>query len=796
MKVVLAEKPSVARDLAAFLDARTRHDGYFEGNGYQVTWALGHLVTLREPQEYDSRFKRWSLEVLPIVPERFELKVIPERRARQQFAIVRNLFRRASELICATDAGREGELIFRYILEMTVGAQRPFQRLWLSSLTPAAIRQAFAQLRPGSDYDRLHAAARCRSQADWIVGLNSTRCFTVRHGMRGLLWSAGRVQTPVLAMIVRRDDEIRVFQPEAFWELLTDYRQVLFKFTGPRFARPEDAEALLQQVNGQPFFVREVQRKEERVLPPLLYDLTELQRDLNRRWGMSAADVLRRAQALYENKLITYPRTDSRYLGSDMRSSLPEVLRRLQPLCADQIAKLDLDNLPFSRRIINDQRVSDHHAILPTGKVPRTLSPQDRKVFDAIVTRLIAAFYPPCIKELTTVNGVSQEVPFRARGARVLQAGWTELYPRKRDQKSEDDQELPEMVSGESGPHQPRVREGQTKPPQHFTENTLLGAMETAGRAVEDDELRAALKDKGLGTPATRAAIIETLLSRQYVQRQQKKLTATDLGRYLIALVQDPALKSAELTGEWEAQLRQIETGRLDAASFMKRIVAYTRKLVGQSDVAAMDESKLGECPLCDRAIIAGKRGYGCSGWRDGCPFVLWKVYKGHELTLAQVRRLLQRHVLLEPMTFDDDVPAVLYLSETGRLLEIPVPAGGNRASSGRSPRSRPRRRQKGIASRKRPSAQEGSVPLGECPVCSAPVQDQSKSYSCSRWREGCHFTIWKTIAGKRISSATARNLIAKGRSSLLKGFRSKSGKLFDARLKIEDGQVRFEFDT
>ncbi len=585
MKVVLAEKPSVARELASFLGASARREGYLEGNGYQVTWALGHLATLKEPQDYDPALKRWSLETLPFVPERFGIKPIEEGGARKQLAIVRRLFRDADELICATDAGREGELIFRYIQELLGSTGKPARRLWLSSLTESAIRDAFRRLRPLSDYDNLYAAARSRSEADWIVGLNATRYYTVSHRASGVLWSVGRVQTPVLAMIVRRDDEIRHFKPEPFWELLTRYRDVTFKFAGDRFAREEDARALLERVLGRPFVIRGVEKKPERIPPPQLYDLTELQRDMNRRYGMSADATLKAAQSLYENKLISYPRTDSRYLGNDMKDQVPDILEALRPLKPAEIGRLDLSALPFTGRIINNSKVSDHHAIIPTGKRPAGLAPASQKVFDAVVTRLIAAFYPACVKEVTTVNGSSEDVPFRARGVRVLDPGWTVLYPRKEDDKKEkkdddkkdEEQELPEFRVGETGPHEPFVRRGETTPPRSYTENTLLGAMETAGKLVDEEQLKEALKERGLGTPATRAAIIETLIERGYITRDKKTLAATDLGRYLIAIVRDRSLKSPELTGDWEAKLRQVERGRSIVASSW-RMSDATRK--------------------------------------------------------------------------------------------------------------------------------------------------------------------------------------------------------------------------
>jgi DNA topoisomerase-3 len=818
MKVALAEKPSVARELASFLGATRRHDGYFEGRGYQVTWALGHLATLQEPEDYDPALKRWSLDALPFVPERFGLKVIDEPAARKQFAVVKRLLRSADEVIAATDAGREGELIFRYILELAGCAGKPARRLWLSSLTGEAIRDAFARLRPLSEYDALYAAARCRSEADWIVGLNATRYYTVRHRSSGVLWSVGRVQTPVLAMIVRRDDEIRAFQPEAFWELLTLYRKVTFKFAGDRFVTEEEARAVLGRVEGQPFTVRGVEKKPERVQPPQLYDLTELQRDMNRRHGLSADATLRAAQALYEAKLITYPRTDSRHLGSDMRAKIPTILRDLRPLKPGEIGKLDLDALSFTGRVIDDARVGDHHAIVPTGKRPEKLPPGAERVYDAIVVRLIAAFYPACLKEVTSVAGVANGVPFRARGVRVLEPGWTALYPRRKEDAKEEEQELPEFRPGESGPHEPSIRKGETAPPRPYTEGTLLGAMETAGKLVDDEQLKEALKERGLGTPATRAAIIETLLARGYITREKKALGATDLGRYLVALVQDRGLKSPELTGEWEAKLREIERGRMDPRQFLADIVRYTGEIIRSEDRHRVDQGRLGDCPRCGRPVIEGKRAFGCSGWKEGCPFVLPREYKERRLEDGQIRELLQRRILLEPVAIAGTGEVVLQLADSGAVLEIPVPKGRpappTRAAGGRTRARRSKNSGPGVpdpvgparvppqegeastASAARPTHGGARTGLGTCPLCGSEVIEQERSFSCSGWRGGCKFTIWRTIAGKRISPRTAQALLRRGRSPLLKGFRSRSGRTFEARLKLEEGAVRFDFGS
>jgi DNA topoisomerase-3 len=819
MKVVLAEKPSVARELASFLGATSRRDGYYEGRGYQVTWALGHLATLKEPEDYDPALKKWSLDALPFVPERFGLKVIEEKGARAQFAVVQRLLRSADEVVAATDAGREGELIFRYILELAGCAGKPAQRLWLSSLTREAIRDAFARLRPLSEYDALYAAARCRSEADWIVGLNATRYYTVRHRSGGILWSVGRVQTPVLAMIVRRDDEIRAFRPEPFWELLTLYRKATFKFAGDRFATEEAARAVLDRVEGHPFTIRGVEKKPERVPPPQLYDLTELQRDMNRRYGLSADATLKAAQALYEATLITYPRTDSRHLGSDMKAKVPTILGNLRPLKPEEIGRLALDSLSFTGRVIDDAKVGDHHAIVPTGKRPEDLPPGGERIYDAILVRLIAAFYPACLKEVTSVSGVSNGVPFRARGVRVVEPGWTVLYPRRKDDAKEEEQELPEFRPGESGPHEPSIRKGETTPPKPYTEGTLLGAMETAGKLVDDEELKEALKERGLGTPATRAAIIETLLARGYIAREKKSLVATDLGRYLVALVRDRGLKSPELTGEWEARLREIERGLTGTRQFLAEIVRYTGDIVHPDDGHRVDPGRLGDCPLCGRPVIEGKRAFGCSGWKGGCPFVLPREYRGHQLDIVQIRELLQRRVLLEPLVIEGTGEVVLQLADSGAVLEIPVPKGRPAPRSGAAGgRNRPRRMRKnpgrgvsGPAEPARVSRQEGEATmafgarpnskgarpaLGTCPLCGSEVVEQARSYGCSGWRDGCKFAIWKSIAGKPISPSTARALLRRGLSPQLKGFRSRSGRTFEARLRLEEGAVRFDFGS
>ncbi len=692
MKVIIAEKPSVARDIAKVLDIKAAKKGYIEGRGCAVTWAFGHLVTLQEPGEYNPALKRWSLESLPFVPDEFKLKLISNRGVDEQFQIIKNLCEQAEEIVCATDAGREGELIFRYILALSGCEDKPIRRLWLNSLTPDAILAAFKDLKDGHDYDPLYAAARCRSESDWIVGLNATRFYTVKHGRIGggndrVLWTIGRVQTPVLAMIVERDDTILQFRPQLFWELTTRYRDVTFKYTGKRFEKPEKAQNLLNKITDQPFEITTVVGKKKKDQAPQLFDLTTLQRELNKLHTISAADTLSATQSLYEAKLVTYPRTDSRYLSEDMKPRIPKILAQLKTLRPEQISPVDLTKLPFSKRIINDKKVTDHHAIIPTGMIPGRIGTNEQLVYDAITTQFIAAFYSVCLKNITTVKGVSQTIQFQARGTQIVDPGWTVLFPKKK--KSADGQTLPAFEKGESGSHEPSLREGKTIPPKHFSENTLLGAMEAAGKFVEDDSLREALKERGIGTPATRAAIIETLLRRNYIRREKKQLRCTDMGRCLIALIKDPLLKSPEMTGEWEEKLKQIERNELDPNDFMNGIGTYIRKMIQNSTSRQLDTSRWGKCPLCGKEVIKGHKAFGCSDWKEGCPFVLEPDCKGKMLTARQIQMLLQQQILPHPIRIDDEL-RLLILSTRGMLTDLRRPSADRQKRSTKTDRRSP----------------------------------------------------------------------------------------------------------
>ncbi|MCF3651603.1 type IA DNA topoisomerase [Synoicihabitans lomoniglobus] len=789
MKVVIAEKPSVARDLAKHLGATSRGNGFLEGNGWVVTWAFGHLIELQEPEDYTLDWKPWRLSALPIIPDPFQLRPRADGSATEQLATIKKFFETADEIICATDAGREGELIFRYILNWTGCEAKPVKRLWISSLTDEAIAKGFAELKPAAAYEPLYHAARCRSEADWIVGMNATRFFTVEYGRRKLLLSLGRVQTPILAMIVNRDLEVEYFVPEEFFEVHTKCRDAKFKHTGGKFTAQTEAQAIIEKVATEPLVVTGVAKKNALAHPPLLYDLTSLQRDMNKRHGFTADQTLKLAQSLYESKHLTYPRTDSCYLTADLQPTIAPLMEKLRTVKPAEIEPLDLAALNFSKRIIDDTKVADHHAIIPTTILGDRLSGDEAKLYDAVVTRLIAAFYPSAVRAVTTVDAVSAAEPFRARGTVIVDLGWEALYAN--DPKTEDDDEppkrkgkgksdttddddtkqvLPDFVEGESNPHEPLLVTGKTSAPKRFNEASLLSLMETAGKIVTDETLKEALKEKGVGTPATRASIIEVLITRKYVERKRKALISTDSGRALIGLVQDERLKSPELTGDWEFRLKQMERGAYEPAKFMAEVCDYTREILANKAESTIDLTNLGPCPCCHAPVIRGRTGYGCSKWKTGCKFVL-----PGELWGLTVTPVLAREILIHKKSL---TPHRIVVNGKAKFAHLRFTKKGEPAYD--------------LAPVEKSDAKTDA--FGLCPECAGDIVEGKKAYGCSNWKNGCGFVVWKTIAQKEITPDIVKALLANRETELLSGFTSKAGKPFDAKLKIIAGEVKFDF--
>ena len=584
MIVCIAEKPSVARDIARVIGATQAHDGYMEGNGYQVTWTFGHLCTLKEPQDYTPMWKAWALSRLPMIPPRFGIKLINDKGVEKQFQIIETLMQKADRIVNCGDAGQEGELIQRWVMQKArVGC--PVSRLWISSLTEESIREGFSQLKDQSAYQSLYEAGLCRAIGDWLLGMNATRLYTLKYGHDRQVLSIGRVQTPTLALIVKRYLEIKNFKPEAYWVLSTVYRDTTFTATKGKYVAIGEGEQDLQRVLGKEFTVTNITEKKGKEAPPRLFDLTSLQVECNRKYGFSADQTLKVIQTLYEKKLTTYPRVDTTYLSDDIYPKCPKILQGL-PAYAPLTTPLLGKKLPKSKRVFDSSKVTDHHAIIPTGVVAGALPQQEAIVYDEVCRHFIAAFYPDCQISTTTVLGKVEEVEFKATGKQILQPGWREVIKpakpddEKNDSDKEEDNVLPLFAVGEHGPHEPALAEKWTTPPKPYTEATLLRAMETAGKGVEDESLREALKENGIGRPSTRAAIIETLFKRNYIVKARKSLAPTETGIELIGLIREELLKSAELTGIWEKKLREIEQHKYDAGQFIAELKQMVTKIV------------------------------------------------------------------------------------------------------------------------------------------------------------------------------------------------------------------------
>lgn len=613
MKVCIAEKPSVAKDIARILGANEPHDGYMEGNGYQVTWTFGHLCELKEPNDYQPNWRFWTLAALPMIPQRFGIKLIPDRGIEKQFNTIKSLYAKADEVINCGDAGQEGELIQRWVMQLA-GVRCPVRRLWISSMTDEAIREGFNSLKPQDDYQSLYMAGLCRAIGDWLLGMNATRLYTLRYGRNRQVLSIGRVQTPTLALIVQRQKEIDSFVPEPYWVLATVYRDTTFTATKGRYNSKEEGEKDFSLIEGKPFIITSVQKKQGREPAKQLYDLTSLQVDCNRKFGYSAEMTLNLIQGLYEKKLTTYPRVDTQYLSDDIYPKCPGILNGVsQMTVSGQKVYLQLikdlaaisRTLPKSKRVFDTSKVTDHHAIIPTGQVTVGLSDAERHVYDLIVRRFIAVFYPDCQFATTTVTGTVADangqpdkdlsLEFKASGKEILKPGWRVVYGSDNQSDTESDSQgdssqgtkakpqtsiLPHFVKGESGPHKPTLTEKMTVPPKHYTEASLLRAMETAGKLVDDDELRAAMKENGIGRPSSRAGIIETLFKRHYIRRERKNIVATPTGIQLIDTIHEKLLTSVELTGIWEKKLRDIEHHKYDAARFIDELKQQITSIV------------------------------------------------------------------------------------------------------------------------------------------------------------------------------------------------------------------------
>ena len=636
MILCIAEKPSVGRDIARVLGATTSRDGYMEGNGYCVSWTFGHLCALLDPNEYNEQWKGWNMSSLPMVPERFGIKVTNDKGVQKQFNTIKTLIAQAEMVINCGDAGQEGELIQRWVYQKA-GCRVPVKRLWISSLTEDAIREGFQKLKDQSEYQHLYEAGLMRAIGDWLLGMNATRAYTLRFakgvGKDRQVLSIGRVQTPTLALIVKRQQEIEHFVPRTYWELKTLFRDTLFSAQLPAeedeyaITSLEQGQKLVDSIKDLPLEITSVEKKKGMEYAPRLFDLTSLQVECNKRYGMTADDTLKVIQSLYEKHVTTYPRVDTTFLSDDIYPKVPATLRGIQdyfpqvapllPLKAD--GGKGAGSLPKSKKVFDNSKVTDHHAIIPTGQRPDNLTDLERKVYNMVALRFIAAFYPPCQVANTTVLACAGDISFKVTGREVLEQGWREVFAKeKTDDETEEQKVLPSFRKGESGPHEPQLQEKTTTPPKYYTEATLLRAMETAGKTVEDEELRDAMKENGIGRPSTRAAIIEKLFQRKYIIREKKNIKATEVGINLIHTIISPLLKSAELTGRWEQKLRAIERGDYTAKLFLDELKQMTSEVVHE---VKADKSGM-RCPVCGRGtIIRGKTRYGCSRWREGCTY-------------------------------------------------------------------------------------------------------------------------------------------------------------------------------
>ncbi|MBJ6368519.1 type IA DNA topoisomerase [Snuella sedimenti] len=760
MKVCIAEKPSVAREIATVLGANTKRDGYYEGNGYAVTYTFGHLCTLYEPNDYKPYWKSWDLNNLPMLPDKFQTKVVANSGIQKQFKIVKGLFDKAEEVINCGDAGQEGELIQRWVLNQA-GYKGVVKRLWISSLTTEAIKEGFESLKPSEDYDNLYYAGFSRAIGDWLLGINATRLYTVKHGGYKQVLSVGRVQTPTLAMVVNRFKEIENFKPQPYWELQTLYRDTLFSYEEGRFFKKEDGEVLAEKVKKCDFEIVSIAKKKGKEYAPKLFDLTGLQVYCNTKFGFSADETLKIVQKLYEMKVVTYPRVDTTFLPSDIYPKVPGILQKLTKYSVLTTPLLSSGKkIKKSSKVFNDKKVTDHHAIIPTG-IQANLQYNQQQVYDIIVRRFIAVFYDDCSVANTTVVGVADDVSFKTTGKEILDKGWRIVFE-KPNTKEKESGILPVFTKGEKGPHEPSFLEKETKPPKQYTEASLLRAMETAGKQVDDEDLRELMKENGIGRPSTRASIIETLFKRKYIKRNKKQVLPTQTGIQLIDTIQNELLKSAELTGLWEKQLKDIEKGAFKAGAFiknMKRMVdalvyevrSETKRanishkaLVESKAIKKPVKSKVGieseSCPKCKNGhLIKGKAAYGCTEYAQGCGFVLPFKFKGKKVSEKQFVRLLQKGSTVNLKGFKTDsgtVEGLLRLNDSFQLVLEP---------------------------KQQPHKKTEAVPdILACPKCKkGTVVKGRAAYGCSDHKLGCDFKVaFETLRQKIGDRVATKDLV------------------------------------
>ncbi len=791
MKVCIAEKPSVAKEIAMVIGAKTRRDGFYEGNGYQVTWTFGHFCTLLPPQDYEPHWKRWDLRALPMLPDHFKTKLMSDSGVQKQFKIIKGLFKKATVVINCGDAGTEGELIQRWVIKEAL-YKGEVQRLWISSLTSEAIRKGFEELKPASDFDNLFYAASSRAIGDWLLGMNATRLYTLKYGGYKQVLSVGRVQTPTLAMLVKRHREIENFVPKAYWELHTIYRDVTFKNTNGRFEKIEEGQALLEKINGKELVVTKVERKEGKEYAPKLYDLTSIQVHCNNKYGFTADQTLKTVQKLYEMKVVSYPRVDTTYLPEDVYPKVPSILEGLTDY-SEYTSQILKGKIKKTKKVFDDKKVTDHHAIIPTGEHLR-LSGDQQKVYDMIVRRFLAVFFPDCKVAKTTIEAKVESVDFVAKGKEILDEGWRVLFPKKdkssddsnNDKEADDDKVLPSFEEGEKGPHEPTLYEKMTKAPSYYTEASLLRAMETAGKQVDDDELRELMKANGIGRPSTRANIIETLFRRKYTYRRKKQVLPTEVGIQLIETIKNQLLISAELTGQWEKRLKEIELGDYSPKPFiqdMKKMVGdlveevkletnvkrfaapvtttYSKpsgKSAAQKKPARKSASSNKKkrasskasmtCPKCVKGtVVKGKTRYGCTQYASGCDFAIPFVFMDKKISDSQIKRLVDKGSTVKLKGFKGGAGKVdgqIVFDENKRLAFQPADSAIPKAQ------------------KKKTTPAE----MPTCPKCKKGKLIKGKTaYGCTLWKSGCDFKytfadIMKKAAGQKMTKTLFLKII------------------------------------